>query len=210
MFQLVAQFLCLFDGGKQVKNTNNRILSAATVLILILTATTLPAAPPNKDVNVVNTPDVVIANDNPIPVTVENSGGSAVDYVSVTEFEFVENAGSRASIEVFHVPAGKILIAEYVSILLDVVVRGRPTSGLKLGARLDGNGTLGVVRYELGYMEEFEFTSRGTPNFNTARELTAYYTEGPVNCVSDAHFGGVNLDFGSVTCSLSGRLIDAP
>jgi len=191
-------------------NKKSLALLLATLTIAGLGPAAALAAPTDKDVNVVNTPDVVIANQDPIPVTVENSGAGGTDYVSVSAFEQVNAPTSRVIAEVFSVPPGKIFIAEYISIYLDVVVRNRPQSGLRIAARLDGSGTNGISRFELGYMEEFVFTSRGTPNFIMARELTAYFTEGPVSCVSDTHFAGSDLDFGIARCNLSGRLIDAP
>jgi hypothetical protein len=141
---------------------------------------------------------------------VENSGAGGTDYVSVSEAELVNAPTSRVTIEVFNVPAGKIFIADYVSIYLDVAVNNRPQTGLRIAAKLDGNGTNGSNRYELGYMDEFVRTSRGTPNFIMAREVTLYFTAGPVRCVSDSHFAGSGLDFGVVRCDLSGRLIEAP
>jgi len=154
--------------------------------------------------------DVIVVNQDPIPVTVENSGAGGTDYVSVTNTELVNAPTALVSIEVFSVPAGKIFIAAYISISLDVAVQNRPRHRLRIAARLDGSGTNSAARYELGYMDEFGFTSRGTPNFIMARELTAYFTEGPLTCVSDSHFAGSDLDFGVVRCDISGRLIDAP
>ena len=155
--------------------------------------------------------EVVVVNADPIPVTVENSGAGGTDYVSVSASELINTPqSSRVSIEGFNVPAGKIFIVDYVSIYLDIVVRNPPQTGLRIAARLDGNGTNSSPRFELGYMEEFVRTSRGTPNFITAREVTLYLTEGPVDCVADSHFAGSDLDFGLIRCDLSGRLIDAP
>ena len=168
------------------------------------------AAPKDKEVVVVNTPGVVVSNPDPIPVTVENSGAGGVDYVSEQIWVQVPAPIDTVREEVFRVPAGKIFIVDYVSIYLDVVVNNRPQTGLRIASRLDGTGSSGSIQYELGYMEEFVFTSRGTPNFITATAATIYFSEGPVTCVADSHFAGTGLDFGAIKCNVSGRLIDAP
>jgi hypothetical protein len=155
-----------------------------------------------------NDVDANITNDssNPVPVTVVNS-----ELVSVQVFENVDSPTSRVTLNVFEVPPGKILIVNYVSILLDVAVN-RPGTGLRIAGGLGGIGSTDrrPVEFELGYMEEFEQTSRGTPNFIVARNVTAYFSQGAVQCVADSHFAGSDLDFGFITCSLAGRLVDAP
>lgn len=185
-------------------------LGLAATAILAMIPTALLAAPPSKDVSVVNTPGVVVLNDNPIPVVIDNSGEGGDEFVTVSIRDLVEAPTATITRDVYQVPAGKMLIVEYISIYLDVAVNNRPASGLKIAGNIAGNGTTGYVRFELGYMEEFGRTSRGTPNFVIARNVTAYYSEGAVQCTADSHFAGSDLDFGVIECALSGRLVDAP
>lgn len=171
------------------------------ILGLMLALLAVPVLGGEKDVNVVNV--------QPIPVVVEND---AAGLVSVSVRNLVEVPTARITQNVFEVPAGKVLIVDYVSIYLDVVVGNRPNTGLRIAGNLSGTGagTDSLVNFELGYMEEFERTSRGTPNFIVARNVKAYFSEGTVQCVADTHFAGSGLDFGLARCSLAGRLIDAP
>jgi hypothetical protein len=145
-------------------------------------------------------------SDNPVVVTIVNA-----ELVSVEVSENVNSPNSRLTLNVFEVPPGKILIVNYVSIYLDVAVN-RPSMGLRIAGGLGGNGLTDrrPVQFELGYMEEFEQTSRGTPNFIVARNVTAYFSQGAVQCVADSHFAGSDLDNGLIICSLAGRLVDAP
>ena len=156
------------------------------------------------------------SGDKPTSVEVINPSVNA-EYISVTQDLRVADEGSFFSIDVFEVPADKILIVDYVSVFADVVIGGRPTTTpLFIRSSLQGltpneidPGESALVRFDLGFMEEYPMTSRGTPNLLTAREVKVYYGAGPVQCTVDTRFGGTNLDFGIAECSLSGRLIDA-
>lgn len=174
-----------------------------TTLPLLLGIMALSASAGEKDVLVIN------SEADPVPVMIQSN---AVQPLSVTVFESVnEPQSSFIRVEAYQVPAGKILIAEYVSMYLDIAVTDRPSTGLKIEGTIAGTGTpSGNASFELGYMEEFERTSRGTPNFIIAKNLTAYFSEGPVICIADSHFAGTDLDFGVMSCSIAGRLIDAP
>lgn len=138
--------------------------------------------------------------------------GSA-EPVSVRAFRSIDTAGdgNRSSTVVYVVPAGKILIVEHTSLFLDVVVANRPATELRIRAELSGAGpTGGGLTVPLGFMEEYPFTSRGTPNFLFSANVTTYFGSGNITCTSETNYGGVNLSFGIQTCTLSGRLIDAP
>lgn len=148
-----------------------------------------------------------------ILAALNGNGATAVEAVSVTAARLVDDEADALSHEVFEVPAGKLLVVDYASILLDVVVRNRPATEIRIRGEVHGRNPAdltSLTRVHLGYMEEYAETSRGTPNFLIAKEVTAYFGEGPVTCVAVTSFGGINLDFGSVTCTLTGRLVDAP
>jgi hypothetical protein len=138
---------------------------------------------------------------------------AAVEAVSVTESRLVDDEGNALSHEVFEVPAGKLLVVDYASILMDVVVQNRPASEIRIRGEIHGRNpadSASSTSVPLGFMEEYARTSRGTPNFLIAKEVTAYFGAGPVTCFADTRFGGTSLDFGAVTCTLTGRLVDAP
>jgi hypothetical protein len=140
-------------------------------------------------------------------------GGTSSEPISLSVFEFVEDSGSRHTQDLFVVPEGKILFVDHASVFLDVVVRNRPTADIRILASLVGTGvseTPTRVTFQLGYMDEFPQTSRGTPNFIAQGELGVFFGPGPVQCESNTRFGGVNLDFGTASCTFSGRLVDAP
>lgn len=140
-------------------------------------------------------------------------GQPSQQFISESIFVIYNDRGARIVEQMFEVPAGKLLIVDYVSILIDPAVRNRPTTPLRIRGAIEGtdpNDSALKPRFDLGFMEEYGRTSRGTPNFLIARELKAYYAEGPINCITDTRFGGVNLDFGSIECAIAGRLIDAP
>jgi len=134
--------------------------------------------------------------------------------VSVRVSRNVANEGSNLLVDVFEVPAGKVLVVDFLSMFLDVVVRNEPSTGVRIRGTLIGanpqNPSSAQVRFDLGYMDRYLFTSRGTPNFTISGQIPVYFGAGTVRCLADTRFGGVDLDFGLAECSISGRLIDAP
>ena len=133
---------------------------------------------------------------------------SVSEFVSITEPE-----SSRVDVRVFKVPRGKILEVEYVSIYLDIAVRNEPNNGTKIEGTVRGGAfpqQRGLASFELGYMEEYDRTSRGTPNFIIGKAVKLYFSQGDVVCTADSHFAGSDLDFGIMACSISGRLYDRP
>jgi len=133
-------------------------------------------------------------------------GVSAAVPVSVTVSELVGDVGSNVRIVVYEVPPNQTLAVEYVSFFLDIAVDNKPTSEIKIeGGVIGPNG----LQFPMGYMDEYEETSRGTPNFLIASPVHMYFDEGTVYCYGTTNYGGVNLNFGTVQCSLSGRLVKA-
>lgn len=140
-------------------------------------------------------------------------GSINVDFINERAARLIDSDGDgeRTQHLVFTVPDGKILVVDHASILLDVVVQDRPADmrieGQLLGQGVPGPGALIVP---LGYMDEYIRTSRGTPNFLVTRNVSTYFGAGSIQCIGETNFGGVNLRFGIIECTISGRLIDAP
>ena len=102
--------------NRNITSTATTLLTLACFAVLPATqATPLPPAPTN--VNVVNTPNVNVANttDSPVPVRDVDSPArhTIVETGAVTGFS---NGSNFAGVTIFTVPAGKRVVIEHVSV----------------------------------------------------------------------------------------------
>lgn len=161
------------------------------------------------DTNVVNTPDVVIANGplEAVPVEIVNNEAESADDRFIQRFTDGTNCGPNGCLfatagGIFDVPQGKTVLIETVTITYDV----GSVAGNFVPATASFQTFSPFQRYMVGEMLQVAYTGAigmATANLSLyANEITAVVTFPDVKPAAGTAVG--------VTVYVSGRLIDAP
>ena len=192
----------------------NRNIAFTTIILFALACFALssatqaaPPPPAPSNVNVVNTPNVNVANTTASPVPMRDVDNPARQpfHTHVTG-GFADGASTTGEITITTVPTGKLLVIEYVSVFGAMLPAQKMVrSWIHVHGRGDTMATGGDIP-----VEQQGANASGTIDYFVASRLVRFYADpGPVLCFAERDsFAGANPD--SVTFTISGYFVDCP
>ncbi|SRR6266545_3159118 len=164
--------------------------------------------PTTQDVNVVNTPNVNVANTTASPVPVRDVDNPARQpFQAEVVGGFADGASTTGDITITTVPAGKLLVIEHVSVFGAMLPLQRLVSGTLLhevglnlahdhltidpqGSNADGSRDYFVANYVSVQLYAYPLTN--------------------VTGIAERYGQDLTVNLGSVTYTISGYLVDCP
>jgi hypothetical protein len=187
----------------------NRLFTAILLALgcFALSPATQAAPPPPSptNVNVVNTPNVNVANTTASPVLVRDVDNPARQpFQAEVVGGFADGASTTGDITIATVPAGKLLIIEHVGVF-GAMLTGQSIARVTYIHVVDGRH---YKIYPLVLRQAH--SADGTRDYFVVSEaLRVYANPGAIQCSAERDsFAGANPD--SVTFTISGYFVDCP
>jgi hypothetical protein len=194
---------------KQLKSSLFAVAVLAAVVASISLVTPMSGkgqgngSPPERDVNVVNTPSVNVINTEANPVLVRDVDSGRQPFQETKGILVLGGADSIQEI-LFPVPQGKRCIIETVT--AQVTLRGTDTlSDLKVSTRLAPAGPFG--QYNISLLRQ-GLSNQGNPTYTGTHYLRAYAGPGTSVLFQVSRSDASDVLTGSVT--VAGYFVDVP